>query len=197
MQDHDGDLFVGLSKEHPWAFEYLKSKTYSSHAADCKSYGIDEEFTEDLYIDALVYLISGIRSGKIEPGNEGYETASVISLFKKNLLWKRLDYSKKMGNKMEFRYETDEAMEVSDNYNQLNMILESEQTSKIAQAINLLTPKDCITMIRLRFYEELSWEEIAKLMDKPVGSIKNKYSKICFPALRKLFISGNLGREII
>lgn len=59
--------------------------------------------------------------------------------------------------------------------------IEKEKNSLIEQAINKLPPKQKAVFI-MRFYDELSYEEIAKILKKSVGGSKANY----FQALQKI-----------
>lgn len=80
-------------------------------------------------------------------------------------------------NVVSLNYETGEGITISDSIasdeNIENEIIDKDIIRIIKKNIKVL-PENYRMIITLRFYEDLSYDEIAKLLDKPMGTVKTE-----------------------
>ncbi|MCX2453717.1 sigma-70 family RNA polymerase sigma factor [Pedobacter sp. PLR] len=165
------------------AFEYL----YRSYAAGLYNYGSKFSKDKDLIKECIQDLFVGIWTRRSTLGNPDHLKNYLYKSFR-HLLFKK---AFQLQNFEVYEEETDNySFQVSLNVEEA--IIDGEHRSKVTEQLNLAMSKLTARQreaVFLRFYEQLSYEEIAEVMDI---SVKASY-KIMARALG--FLKENLSKD--
>lgn len=156
------------------AFNNLYKKYHDSMLFHFKGIMKNEEMAEDLIMEAFEKMYLNLNKFN-------KETAAFSTwLFKitQNLLIDRLRKNK--GNvvclsDMVFHDEEGDYIEYNiqcpDDTPEIKL-LSFERNKKISEIINAMKNKELAEVIKMRFFEEMTYEEISKKIHKPIGTVK-------------------------
>jgi RNA polymerase sigma factor (sigma-70 family) len=156
------------------AFNKLFKKYHDSMLFHFKKYIKDEEVAKELILEAFTKV-----STNLEKFDE--ETAVFSTwLFKltQNLFIDRMRKKKEdvvhladMANYDEESHAIEFEIECPDGTPESRM-LDKERNKKINEIINAMENKELAKVVKMRFFEGMSYEEISKKTDKPLGTVK-------------------------
>jgi RNA polymerase sigma factor (sigma-70 family) len=156
------------------AFSKLFKKYHDSMLFHFKKYIKDEEVAKELILEAFTKV-----STNLEKFDE--ETAVFSTwLFKltQNLFIDRMRKKKEdvvhladMANYDEESHAIEFEIECPDGTPESRM-LDKERNKKINEIINAMENKELAKVVKMRFFEGMSYEEISKKTDKPLGTVK-------------------------
>lgn len=162
------------------AFEKLFQKYHESMLFRFKELVEGEEVAEELVMDAFVKVSTNIE--KFNAENAAFSTW----LFKmtQNLFIDRMRREKKEKEKIQFtsisRLSTLDKESNTVEYNipspetktpEMEMLI-AERNHKVNDAINSIENKELAMVLKMRYFEGMSYEEISEKTGKPLGTIK-------------------------
>lgn len=126
---------------------------------------------EDLAIQALTKALT-----QVDKYNPTYAFSTWIQSIAKNLL---IDFKRKARievqsiEELQTRHNDDDyEFEIQDNgFSSLEIVIREESHSELGYKLDLIS-EESSQILTLRFFEELKYEEIAKRLDMPLGTVK-------------------------
>lgn len=157
-------------------FHCLYETVYNSVKKYILGHGGKESDAEDIFQDTMITLINNIVEKNLELSGEAAVQKYTMTTAKN--IWN--SYLRK-------QKPTSVVMEDLAEYEDFEKLLQAKEDEKtLLKAIDALKTKDCKEVIHLFYFEEMSMNEIAEILDKTAGSIKSNKPR-CIEELKKNF----------
>jgi RNA polymerase sigma factor (sigma-70 family) len=177
MKNGDDDALVLIYQQNRKAVVSLVVKNNGS-----------SDDAEDVLQDSVVILWERVRSGRFE---YTAKLSTFLFAIAKNV-WSR----KRMRKQRETATEFNSDILESDDTSQLDMLVESERSKKIAQALEELGDP-CKTLLLLYYWEEKSQEEIAVQMGFANAATVKSKKYTCKKMLEKILKDLEISLDLI
>ncbi len=188
------DRFIeALKRGEEWAYERLYDEYAPKIGGIAKSYlGYDD--VDDVVQEVMMRIYKGIRKFRGDSKLSTWIHRIAVNVCK-DMLSKRRKHKEVLTSFSEEDDETDFSYVAFVDDNTLEETLEEFNYESIMKAIEKLSSENRL-LIKLRDVDGLSYEEIAKILGKPIGTVKSRlhYAR---KKLRELIEGGkgNVGRK--
>lgn len=185
----DEELVSLYIKGNNEAFDVLLNR-YESKVFSYIAYSVrNQEVAQDLFQDAFMRVITTLRSGKY---TEQQKFSSWLMRITHNLL---IDFFRQQKNENTISNDESEIdllndVELADDNNREKQMID-QQNLKGLDAIISMLPENQQEVIRLRYYKELSFKEIADLTNVSINTALGRV-RYALINLRKLAIEHNI-----
>ncbi len=185
----DEELVSLYIKGNNEAFDVLLNR-YESKVFSYIAYSVrNQEVAQDLFQDAFMRVITTLRSGKY---TEQQKFSSWLMRITHNLL---IDFFRQQKNENTISNDESEIdllndVELADDNNREKQMID-QQNLKGLDAIIAMLPENQQEVIRLRYYKELSFKEIADLTNVSINTALGRV-RYALINLRKLAIEHNI-----
>lgn len=185
----DEELVSLYIKGNNEAFDVLLNR-YESKVFSYIAYSVrNQEVAQDLFQDAFMRVITTLRSGKY---TEQQKFSSWLMRITHNLL---IDFFRQQKNENTISNDESEIdllndVELADDNNREKQMID-QQNIKGLDAIIAMLPENQQEVIRLRYYKELSFKEIADLTNVSINTALGRV-RYALINLRKLAIEHNI-----
>jgi RNA polymerase sigma-70 factor (ECF subfamily) len=164
-------LVEALKKKENWAYELLYREFAPKIGSIAKSY-LNTDDVDDVVQDVFVRIFKGIKKFRGDSKLSTWIYRIAVNVCK--------DYLQKYKKRNEFLTDFQESDNEDEIYiqpqareNVLEEVLRSITAEKVQEALEKLSPEDRL-LIKLRDIDGLSYEEIASVLQKPVGTVKSR-----------------------
>ncbi|MCE1165827.1 MAG: sigma-70 family RNA polymerase sigma factor, partial [Bacteroidetes bacterium] len=162
LQSSDKDIISDFLEGNRSSFNYLVLKYQKKVYWVIRRLVVDHDDADDITQEVFIKLYKSL------PDFRG--DSSLFTYLYKIAVNYSLNHLKK--NKKKYEREKnidDESMELKDDAKNAEDIMNDSVNEKLLKEAILVLPEQQRAVFTLRFYDELSYEEIAKILDKSVG----------------------------
>ena len=160
-----------LKKKENWAYELLYREFAPKIGSIAKSY-LNTDDVDDVVQDVFVRIFKGIKKFRGDSKLSTWIYRIAVNVCK--------DYLQKYKRRNEFLTDFQESDSEDEIYIQpqaresvIEEVMRSITVEKVQKALEKLSPEDRL-LIKLRDIDGLSYEEIASVLQKPVGTVKSR-----------------------
>jgi len=166
---NEKQLVEALKRGEKWAYEKLYSEYAPRIGSVAKSFlGADD--VDDVVQEVMIRIFKGIKKFRGDSQLSTWIHKITVNVCKDMLMKykKRREILTDFSENEEGPYYQPKAHEdvFRDTFNEITI-------EKVLKAIERLSPEDRL-LIKLRDIDELSYEEISKIMGKPLGTVKSR-----------------------
>ena len=175
LQSSDSEIISDFLKGNSSSFNFIVLKYQKKVYWVVRRMVLDHDDADDITQEVFIKLYRTMSDFRGD--------SSLFTYLYKIAVNYSLNHLKKNRNKFEKLKNIDEeSFNVKDNSKSQDAVMEDREREKILKDAMLALPDQQRAVFSLRFYDELSYEEISKILGKSVGGMKANY----FHALKKI-----------
>jgi len=167
-------LVRALKSGEEWAYEYLYERYAPQIGSIARSY-LGQDDVEDVIQEVMIRIYKGIKNFRGESKLSTWIHSIAVNVCK--------DMVSKKSRNLEIKTSFSEGGDDEEDMDMSHLAHTEENVMKkaissvvyehIMKALDKLSPEDRL-LIKLRDVDGLSYEEIARIMNKPVGTVKSR-----------------------
>ncbi len=166
INSDDSDIIEAFRNGSETAFNVLIRKYHKKTYWIIRKMVIDHDDADDITQEVFIKLHSSLSSFRGE--------SKFFTYLYKMAMNYSLNHLKKRGNELKRNVDTDSAEIPGQDPDFENRIDENERTRLLEDAISNL-PEQQRAVFNMRYYDDLSYEEISKILQRSVGGMKANY----------------------
>jgi len=175
LQSSDSEIISDFLKGNSSSFNFIVLKYQKKVYWVVRRMVLDHDDADDITQEVFIKLYRTMSDFRGE--------SSLFTYLYKIAVNYSLNHLKKNRNKFEKLKNIDEeSYNIKDNSKGQDAIMADKEREKLLKDAMLALPDQQRAVFSLRFYDELSYEEISKILGKSVGGMKANY----FHALKKI-----------
>jgi len=175
IQSDDNELIESFKKGNRYAFNLIVLKYQKKIYWLARKMVLDHDDADDITQEVFIKLYSSINKYRGESKFYTYLYKIAMNLSLNHLSKNKRNYSRKVDL-------NSEAYRLSSKEKSSEEFLDEKERKKILEEAISTLPEQQRAVFNLRFYDNLSYDEIGKIMKKSTGGMKTNY----FHAVKKI-----------
>ncbi len=175
IQSDDNELIESFKKGNRYAFNLIVLKYQKKIYWLARKMVLDHDDADDITQEVFIKLYSSINKYRGESKFFTYLYKIAMNLSLNHLSKNKRNYSRKVDL-------NSEAYRISSTEKSSEEFLDEKERKKILEEAISTLPEQQRAVFNLRFYDNLSYDEIGKIMKKSTGGMKANY----FHAVKKI-----------